>query len=183
VAWVLVNMESSSAWQAQTDTYARNNAVRICVDDYTSTNNTVVNRYAARSLFVSPTGANPDPRPVFIAINCMTNSPSHAYRQLLVKDFYAGGGAQDFTAQVNQWRNTIDSVQAPPPKLTKPAYSANNFEFTFPGQRGRTNRVQSSSDLVNWTTITNFFGTNAPIVVRDTNAVVNDRRFYRVVRF
>jgi hypothetical protein len=80
------------------------------------------------------------------------------------------------------WRNILDSVQAPPPRLKSAGFSGGGFQFTVPGQRGRTNRVEYTTNLVNWTTVTNLFGTNAPVMVRDTNALQDERRFYRVVR-
>jgi hypothetical protein len=170
-------MENASFYQAQTDAYLRNNNVTICGNDYTPTN-----RFGVRNLFAPPAPGNPDPRPVFVAINCVINSPSHAYRQLIVKDFYNGGGAIDFSNQIANWRRLIDAVQAPPPKLTEARYSENGFEFTIAGQRGRTNRVESTLNFVDWVTVTNVFGTNAPVVIRDPNTAPNDQRFYRVVR-
>ena len=175
--WVVVNMENALFYQAQTDAYLRNNTVAICGNDYTATN-----RYPTRSLFVRPTSGNPDPRPVFIAINCVSNSPSHSYRQLMVKDFYNGGGAIDFSSQITSWRRLIDSVEAAPPTITHARYTNGNFEFTIPGQRGRTNRVEGTTDLLNWATLTNVFGTNSPIVIRDPDAVQNEHRAYRIVR-
>jgi hypothetical protein len=119
---------------------------------------------------------------VFVAINCVSNSPSHAQWQVLLVEYYDGGGGIDFSARIAAWRAIIDSVKAPPPRLTERGVSNEIFQFTFPGQRGRTNRVESSTDLLNWISITNVFGTNAPVVVRDTNVHQNDLRFYRVVR-
>ena len=102
-------------------------------------------------------------------------------------EFYNGGGAQDFSARIAEWRNTIDSVQAPPPPLTNARLTDGRFEFTFPGQRGRTNVVESATmagpaSFLDWTVLTNVFGTNAAITFRDANASLNERRFYRVRR-
>ena len=62
-------------------------------------------------------------------------------------------------------------------------HSGGTFQFTFPGQRGRTNRVESTTNLLDWTTVTNVFGTNAPVTYRDINTLPTDRRFYRILRF
>ncbi len=97
-------------------------------------------------------------------------------------DFYNGGGAQDFSTQMAGFRNIIDSVQAPPPRLTNVALNAGTFQFTFPGQRGRTNRIEYTTNFVDWSAVTNVFGTNAPITFRETNATVNPQRVYRVRR-
>jgi hypothetical protein len=42
-------------------------------------------------------------------------------------------------------------------------------------------RIESSTDLVFWTTLTNFVGTNVPMHFGDPAAPNYDRRFYRVV--
>src|SRR5881409_2910782 len=100
-------MEPADFWQPQTDTYLGGLNVKVCGNDYSPTNTR-----AARALFVTPTPANPDPRQVFVVINCLTNSPNYAYHQLLDNAIYNGGGATNFSAQVTGWRNLIDSVQA-----------------------------------------------------------------------
>jgi len=178
VAYVAVNMESLLSWQPDTDTLLRNNSIAICGNDYTSSN-----RYALRSLFVTPTGANPDPRPGFLAINCLSNSPTHARRQVLINEFSNGGGAFDFSADINRWKNALDAVQAPPPRMTNVRLTNGVFQFTFPGQRGRTNRVEGTTNFVDWTMVTNVFGTNAPILFREIDVLPTDRRFYRIRRF
>lgn len=175
---VIVNMEPADFYQGQTDAYLAGYNVKICGNDYTPTTHQTI-----RNLFAPPgTLGYPDPRPVFVAVNCISNSPSHAYRQVLLMDFYNGGGAQDFSTQMANFRNIIDSVQAPPPRLTNVSFNAGTFQFTFPGQRGRTNRVEYSTDYADWITVTNVFGTNAPITFRDTNVLDNPQRIYRVRR-
>lgn len=115
-------------------------------------------------------------------INCVSNSPSHAYRELLVNEIYAGGGAQDFGPSIANWRRAIDSVQAPPPTITGARLDGGGLEFTIRGQRGHTNRVESSTNFVAWTTLTNVFGANGPVVIREPGAAENPDRFYRVVQ-
>ncbi len=172
-------MESGSTWQGQTDTYMASFGVSICGNEYTATANHIV-----RSLFATPTGANPDPRPLFIVINCISNTLTRQYHEVLLNAVENGGGTTDFSAQIASWRNIIDAVQAPPPKITDfRATLAGVFRFVVPAQRGRTNRVECTTDFTNWVTITNIIGTNALIPVRETNIFPNPRRFYRVVRF
>lgn len=172
-----MDMEPSSSYQGQTDTFLRNNGVTICGNDY-------VPRHAVRNLFVTTNATDINlPRPVFLAINCLSNSPTHAYRQVIIDDSFQGGGSFDFTADIARWRNILDSVQAPAPRITDARLTNGIFQFTFPGQRGRTNRVEGTSNLLDWTAVTNVFGTNAPITFRDTNALPTDRRFYRIRRF
>ena len=182
MAHVVVNMEPASVWQGQTDTFLRSYKVNVCGNDYTATTHQGI-----RNLFAPPSATNADPRPVFVAINCLSNSPSHAHWQVLLMEFYNGGGAQDFSARIAEWRNVIDSVQAPPPLLSNARLAGGNFEFTFPGQRGRTNRVECATmagpgDFLDWTVITNIYGTNTAVTFRDTNTLLNERRFFRVRR-
>ena len=169
-------MERDAAWQGQTDVFLKATNVVVCGNDYTATT-----RYGIRNLFAPPNPTNSDPRPLFLAINCVSNSPSHAKYQVLISDFSNGGGAFDFTSLLTTtYRRILDSVQAPPPVLTSPQLNGNTLEFTFPGQRGRTNRVEGTTNFVDWSTITNVFGTNAPIRVRDPVDV--PEKFYRVRR-
>ena len=177
MAYVVANMEPASFYQAQTDTYLRSYGVNVCGNDYTATNSKGV-----RNLFALASSTNADPRPVFVAINCVSNSPSHPHWQVLVKEFYNGGGAIDFSARIANWRNIIDSVQAPPPRISGARFSNDAFEFTIPGQRGRTNRVEFTSTFSGWATLTNVFGTNAPVIIRDGSGPGDEHRFYRVVR-
>ena len=93
------------------------------------------------------------------------------------------GQEADWDAAFVQWRALIDSVQAPPPELTGlRSLPGGGIRFVLPGQRGRTNQVLVSSNLINWSVAANFFGTNGPIVFRDTNVVSQPRRFYKIRR-
>ena len=76
----------------------------------------------------------------------------------------------------------LADVQAPPAQLVSTRLSNGMFQFTFPGQAGRTNRVEASTNFVNWTVLTNVFGTNRPVTFRDTNALSKPRQFFRVRR-
>ena len=122
---------------------------------------------------------NPYLKPTFLVINCVSNSFSHLQWSLLVN---ACCGSSDMSSSINQWRGVIDSVYAPPPQLTNVHRAGNAFEFTFLRQRGRTNRVECTTDYVNWTVLTNVLGQNGPFTFRDTNALSNGSRFYRVRR-
>lgn len=169
-------MESGSSWQAQTDAFLRATNIARCGNDYVGSV-----QHGIRNLFAPPNPTNSDPRPLFLAINGLSNSPSHRQWQVLISDFSNGGGSFDFTPAINRWRSILDSVQAPAPMLTNGA-SPDSFSFTFPGQRGRTNVVEGSSDLINWSAVTNYSGTNAPVMFRDPDFLSNERKFYRVRR-
>jgi hypothetical protein len=118
-------------------------------------------------------------KPVFLVINCVSNSLSHPVWSLLVND---AGGQADMGSAISRWRTIIDSVQAPLPQLTSVSLADGTFQFTFLGQRGRTNRIECATDFTSWTVLTNVFGTNAPVTFRDTNPSLNGQRFYRVRR-
>lgn len=172
-------MEPLSSWQGQTDSFLIQNGIRACGNDYVGSV-----KFGIRNLFAPPNPTNSEPRPVFVAINGLSNSPSHRQWEVLVNDFSNGGGAADFSAAINRWRSVIDSVQAPAPVLTNGPtdLASGSFSFSFPGQRGRTNIVEYSTDLVAWTGVSNYFGTNAPVVFRETNLFQSERRLYRVRR-
>ena len=135
-----------------------------------------------RNLFAPPTPSNPSPRPVFLVINCVSNSPSHAYRELLVNEIYADGGAQNFGPSIANWRRKIDSVKAPPLAITGARLNGGAFEFAIPGQRGRTNRVEYSANFLDWVTLTNVLGANGSVTIREPDTAENPNRFYRVAQ-
>ena len=175
---VVANLERDPSWQAQTDTFLRARGITICGNDYTTTNVNV-----ARNLFAPPNPPdNPNPRPVFAVINCVSNSPSHPQWQLLINHIEAGGGAKNYSANITAWRGIIDSVQAPPPTITGARLNGGMFEFAILAQRGRTNRVEHSVNFLDWAALTNVFGTNGPFTIRDPDAADTPNRFYRVVR-
>ena len=53
-------------------------------------------------------------------------------------------------------------------------------EFEVVAQAGHEYLIQSSADLVNWSTLANFMATNSISIFRDTNAPSSDNRFYRL---
>ena len=167
-------MEDLAQYQTSTENFIAQHRFDPVCNDYVRTNNTTQMDGFVRLQFQPSTQ-----RPVFLVINGVSNSPTHAQWQLLVNS--GGYGTNDFSRQITEWRGAIDSVQAPAPRLGSTTIAAGELQFTIPGQRGRTNRVEVSSNLRDWSTVTNIFGTNAPIMVRDTIAP-SGPRFYRVVR-
>ena len=119
-------------------------------------------------------------QPIFVVINCVTNSPSHQPWQLLVN--HLGYGDTDFNTEIAGFRAIINTVQAPllPLQLSAAHLVGSAFEFTLQTQPGRSYRVQASTNLTDWTTLRTIAGTNTPIVFRDTSAPPT-RRFYRTV--
>jgi len=67
-------------------------------------------------------------------------------------------------------------------ELVSPAWLGNGqFGFTMNGTDGDTYYVQVSTDLVNWTSITNFTLSGSSVYIQD-NQATNSPRFYRSVK-
>jgi hypothetical protein len=174
-----INIVTALSLQQQCDYFIAYKGLQVVMNDYNSNaTRGPVQTNAVHDLFEVPFI-----KPYFLVLNCVSNS-SHTpvYRLMLTED--AGfGDFSDNGPIVAGWRTAIDSVQAPLPTITNARLGANGtFEFNFPGQRGRSNQVQCTSNLVDWAVLTNFIGTNAPILFRDTNAPPDSGRLYRVRR-
>lgn len=176
---ISANIVSYSFVQSQCDDFINDNGIRLPANDY----NADPGRGPLQTNAVHDLFATPNTKPVFVIINCLSNSPSHGQNVILTN--FVGqpgfGYQSDWDAATAQWRALIDSVQAPPPELTAVQHpKAGGIRFSFPGQRGRTNQVLVSSDLLEWRVLASYFGTNGPIVFEDRNA--QTRRFYRIRR-
>jgi len=169
VTHIAVNQESRSFYQAPTDSFIDQQGFSIVVNDY---DNISIN--PVKAMF------NPVGQPVFVVINCLTNSPNLLPWQVLVN--YLGYGQTDFNQTLASFRAVIDSVQsaAPPPVLSAPRGVGADFEFTLTTQPGRSYRLQASTNLTDWTTLRTLTGSTNPFVFRDTNRPPPPR-FYRAV--
>ena len=169
VIHVAVNQEADPFYRTRTDNFVTQQGFAITVNDYDATS---VNK--VRFMFQD------QGQPIFVVINGVTNSPSHQPWQLLVN--HLGYGDTQFGTELASFRAAIDTVQAAivPPQLSAARRVGPNFEFTLQTQPGRTNRIQGSTNLTDWTTLRTIVGTNAPIVFRDTNSAPS-QRFYRTV--
>ncbi len=169
VTHIAVNQEARSFYQNSTDSFVTQQDFGITVNDYdgTSTN---------RVRFLFQAGG----QPIFAVINGLTNSPTHQPWQVLVN--HLGYGETDFNQELAAFRAAIDAVQPATlaPSLTNPRRIGPDMEFTLLTQIGRTYRVQTSPDLVEWNTLRSVQGAPDPVVFRDTNAPL-DVRFYRAV--
>ncbi len=79
-------------------------------------------------------------------------------------------------------RNTgkVEKPSLKPPKKRADA----NFDLQlFPNQLGLTYVVENSSNLVDWTALTNFVATNSPVEVPDLTATNAPTRFYRAFSY
>jgi len=76
----------------------------------------------------------------------------------------------------------IAKLGTPAPSLLADGWSGSGgFMHSVAAQVGAYYRVQSSTNLVNWTDLTNFTATAASAQIRDAAATNMARRFYRVV--
>jgi hypothetical protein len=57
----------------------------------------------------------------------------------------------------------------------------NGLGLVLSATAGLNYRIDASTDLVNWMTITNFFSTNLTISIQDVSATNYNQRFYRAV--
>jgi hypothetical protein len=73
----------------------------------------------------------------------------------------------------NTFKLLLDLTNSPP-------LAGNGFDFTLQLSTGLNGHIQVSTNLLNWTTLTNFAGTNATDSFRDP-AATNGSRFYRAV--
>lgn len=170
VIHVAVNQEPRSIYQTDTDTFITQQGFGITVNDYGPGLGTNRVRFMLQS----------SGQPTFAVINGVTNSPSHQPWQLLVN--HLGFGDTQFSTELASFRAIIDTVQAPlvAPQLSAAHLVGSAFEFTLQTQRGRSYRVQGSTNLTDWSTLRTIAGSNVPVLFRDTNAPPA-RRFYRTV--
>ncbi len=171
VLYMFVNLESGGSFQSSTTSYINNNL---------SPSTIALNDYGIPGSSPVRTGFQSSGQPIFAAINCVTNSPTHTPWKLLVN--HLGFGDTDFSQEVVNFRAAIDAVQPPviAPLITNAQRIGANFEFNFQTQPGRTYRVLGSTNLTNWTALsTNASSTNLTLF-RHTNAPIA-RNFYRVV--
>jgi hypothetical protein len=57
----------------------------------------------------------------------------------------------------------------------------NGLVFNLQLSKGLNGHIQVSTNMLNWTTLTNFVGTNTTLNFRDPAATNSPRRFYRAV--
>jgi len=80
------------------------------------------------------------------------------------------------------YRGVIGNFVAPQLlMLSAPAPSGGQFIFTILGATGQTVRVETGTNLVNWTTLATFTNASGPVPFADPAASNFSRRFYRAV--
>ena len=58
---------------------------------------------------------------------------------------------------------------------------AGEFRLTPKNRGSLQNRIEVSSDLLNWTTLTNYTSTDLTVQILDPNAAASNQKFYRAV--
>jgi len=168
VVHIAVNQEPLASYQSQTDSFITQQGFNPVMNDYDTTTTN-------RVRFTFQTSG----QPIFVIINCLTNSPSHKPWQLLVN--HLGYGQTDFSQELANDRAIINTVQPPvsPPQLLGARRNGVNFEFAMQTQPGRSYRVQGSTNLTDWSTLRTVAGSTNAVLFSDTNAPSS--RFYRAV--
>jgi len=173
-----VNIVPHSFYQQQAEVFIDEFGFHVCMNDYNARPaDGRLQTNAVHDLFQQPFL-----KPVIVIVNGVADSPTHSQWTMLLNEGGGAGSPAEWNQAILRWIRTVDSVEAPLPRLTHVSRSNDVFQFTFPGQRGRTNRVECTTDFLNWTTLTNFTGTNAPVTFRDTSALATGPRFYRLRR-
>ena len=75
-------------------------------------------------------------------------------------------------------------TSVPPPRLgfgSAQPLSSNGLDLTLEGFAGVSYRIDGSTNLVDWVTVTNFIGTNSLTPFRDSSATNQAWKFYRAV--
>ena len=181
MAYVGVSLLAQDYLQPYVNEFIDEFGITVCANDYNA--NPLLGPVQTNA--VHDAFQTPFLKPVFLVINCVSNSYTHVPGQLL---FNLGGGVCDAcwdTQVIYPIRAAIDSVTAPQPQLTDVRKYSTGIQFTFPGQIGKTNRVESTTNLlspVSWTPVAYYFGTNGPITFREDSGLPASQRFYRVRR-
>jgi hypothetical protein len=92
--------------------------------------------------------------------------------------------ATDFDLENNSMRLAIQRITVPVNLWLGPLIKlpSGAFQITVWGEAGRNYEIQSSTNLVDWTSLTNIFATNTVMQIIDTTGTNWDRQFYRAVR-
>ena len=146
----------------------------------------MVNDYDGASINPVRFMFQPSGQPIFVVLNCVTNSPTHQPWEVLVN--YQGYAQTDFNSKLAEFRAVIDTVQpaavVPPlpsaPQLSNARRIGADFEFTLTAPTNATYRIEASANLTAWNTLDTLPFTGAPILFRETNVPAGPR-FYRAV--
>jgi thiol-disulfide isomerase/thioredoxin len=161
-----VNLQPNQ--EAQTQNFVTRAQLERVLEDF---DRAVANRFASSG------------QPIFAIINGVTNSPSHQPWELL----YSRLGYGQTTFPVAEFRAAIDAVTAPPPDLpAAPTLSGpeprsdGRLALRVTGQSGQLHRIESSPDLLEWSTESAFTPTSQNELIEVEVEVLGASRFFRV---
>jgi hypothetical protein len=124
------------------------------------------------------------PTPHFVVINGVTNSSSHQPWEILYdQPTPVDCSSANIASTIQLLRNTIDSVKAGnvPPRWSRwRRLTGGALEFTINAQKGRTNRIECTTNFVNWTTVTNIVAATNTFTFQESTPASARQRFYRV---
>lgn len=167
VVHVGVNLQSGQ--ESQTQNFVQRAGLELVLQDF--------QRTVARQFF--PQGG----QPLFVIINGVANSPSHAQWEMVYGRL--GYGERQFP--VSEFRAAIDSVRKPSPpptspRLTMPTRLPNGaLTFVLEGEPGRTYQIEVSSNLQNWTPTASLTAKTSTETVRLDGPSNLPHAFYRAV--
>lgn len=169
VVYMAINMEPAEYARDEADYLLDPYGIQLRGNDYTDTRvDVAVNLFATHSA-----------KPVFVAINCVSNSPSHSLNELLVNQ--SGVVESQIPGYIPNWKAAIDAVQPPPPKLEDTRrVGGSNFEFTLHGRLNSTYRIASTTNFKDWDFGATITGTNGPILFR-YSTTSRRQHFFRIV--
>ena len=109
-----------------------------------------------------------------LLLNSVTTNQSGRYTVLVAN---AAGSVTSAPALLT----VTSSLFQPPAPQTSAAIHDTGFALDLMLEAGRAFRLQSSTNLVLWSDVTNFTGTGTVVHFLDAGATNQTRRFYRVV--
>jgi hypothetical protein len=169
VVYLAINLESAEYAQQEADSLLDQYYVSLRGNDYVPERSDIaVNLFSTHNA-----------KPVFVAINCVPNSPDHEQYELLVNK--SSVVESQIPSLIPLWKSAIDSVKAPPPSIENTQIlGEGTLEFSLQGRLTSTYRIASTTNLVDWDFGAKITGTNGPIVFR-YGTTTGPQRFFRVV--
>jgi thiol-disulfide isomerase/thioredoxin len=163
VVHIGVNLQPNQ--EVQTQNFVTQAGLDLVLNDFSRA---VANRFASGG------------QPIFAVINGVTNSPTHKPWELL----YSQPGYGQTTFPINLFQSAIDAVKTASLPSRVAGFRLRNAEtldLTLEVQQGKPYRIESSTNLVHWSSVISLTATNSNHVVQLQNSAGQERRFFRAV--
>lgn len=167
VVHVGVNLQGGQ--ETQTQNFVERAGLELVLEDF--------NRKVANQFFQG------GGQPLFVIINGVAGSPSHAQWELV----YSRSGYGDRNSPVAEFRAAIDSIKKPvappvPPSFARiAAHPEGGWLLELHTEVGRSYEIQSSTDLATWNVQATVSAALAQETVRIEASVSGSARFFRAV--